>query len=77
MPCRIKLKIIALDFSVGAEVLNMTDFGEGVGRIWLNSVECRGSERYLLNCSASSSGVNSCLHDQDAGVRCLPGKVTS
>ena len=27
-----------------------------------------------MDCTASSSGVNSCTHDQDVGVKCLLGK---
>ncbi len=57
------------DFT-GAEVHN---FGEGTGRIWLDSVRCTGIERELMSCVANSSGVNSCTHAQDAGVRCQPG----
>ena len=56
------------------EALNETLFGEGTGRIWLDNVQCTGSERALMNCTASSSGVNSCTHAQDAGVRCQSGK---
>ena len=48
-------------------------FGEGVGTVWLNNVQCNGTERALKDCAASSSGVNSCAHAQDAGVRCRQG----
>ena len=53
--------------------LSQATFGEGTGRIWLDNVQCTGSERGLMNCTASSNGVNSCMHTQDAGVRCLTG----
>ncbi len=46
-------------------------FGEGTGRIWLDNVGCTGVERTLISCAASSNGVNSCTHVQDAGVGCL------
>lgn len=55
---------------LGAETLN---FGEGSGRIWLTNVQCSGNERELANCTANSSGLNSCLHTQDAGIRCQQG----
>ena len=58
-------------------VVNGTDFDEGAGRIWLDNVQCTGSENHLLNCSVDSSGANSCSHDQDVGVRCLPGDLYS
>ena len=53
--------------SVGVEAAG---FGQGTGRIWLDNVQCTGSEEELVMCRASSSGVNSCSHSQDAGVRC-------
>ena len=56
--------------ALGAEVLS---FGQGAGPIWLNNVQCTGIERTLMNCTASSNRLNSCTHDQDVGVRCLPG----
>ena len=60
--------------SSGAEGLSLAGFGEGTGRIWLDNVQCTGTERTLVNCTASSSGVNSsCTHAQDAGVRCQTG----
>ena len=54
----------------------VSDFGEGTGRIMLTNVQCTGSERQLINCTASSQGNNSCSHAQDAGVRCPPGMGT-
>lgn len=47
---------------------------EGGGRIWLHNVQCTGRERALIDCTSISSGVNSCTHAQDAGVRCQYGK---
>ena len=48
-------------------------FGEGTGRIWLANIQCTGSETWLTNCTVNSDGVNSCTHNQDAGVRCPSG----
>ena len=59
--------------SIDAESLTGAAFGEGTGRIWLDNVQCTGSERVLLECITNSSGVNSCTHAQDVGVRCLSG----
>ena len=53
--------------------LSQATFGQGTGRIWLDNVQCTGSDRVLINCTASSNGVNSCTHAQDAGVRCPAG----
>lgn len=60
---------------VGAEALDQASFGEGTGRIWLANVQCTENETSLLQCSVASSGVNSCTHAGDAGVRCSQGTV--
>ena len=60
-------------YYTGAIAFSQASFGEGTGRIWLTNVRCLRSERALINCTASSNGVNSCMHSQDAGVRCPPG----
>lgn len=53
----------------------MAAFGEGMGGIWLDNVQCSGSEAKLADCAANSVGIHSCTHTQDAGVRCLPGRA--
>ena len=63
--------------ALGVEAFSGAIFGRGVGRIWLDNVQCSGSERLLMNCLANSSGINSCTHAQDAGVRCPLGKSMS
>lgn len=45
-------------------------FGRGTGSIWLDNVECKGTENAISECRASTQGVNSCNHGQDAGVIC-------
>ncbi|KPP58299.1 hypothetical protein Z043_123888, partial [Scleropages formosus] len=44
-------------------------FERGNGPIWLDEVNCRGSELYLWHCSYSPQ-QSSCSHKQDAGVTC-------
>ncbi len=67
----ISMKIVAYQCTnAGAEAFTQAIYGEGTGRIWLNNVQCTGSERILMNCTSSCSGINSCTHAQDAGVRC-------
>ena len=58
----------------GVEVLDGGSFDEGTGRIWLDSVQCTGSERKLINCVTSSSVPYTCSHTQDVGVQCSSGK---
>ncbi|NXD88391.1 DMBT1 protein, partial [Halcyon senegalensis] len=45
-------------------------FGQGSGRIWLDNVNCTGTEAALSECPARLWGSNSCDHRKDAGVVC-------
>ena len=62
------------NLSPGSVALSGASFGEGTGKIWLNNVQCNGSERQLRNCIAINNEIYSCTHMQDAGLRCLSGK---
>ncbi|XP_072198589.1 antigen WC1.1-like [Excalfactoria chinensis] len=46
-------------------------FGEGTGFIWLEQVECRGTELSLQDCWARPGDSGVCRHKEDAGVQCL------
>ena len=46
-------------------------FTNGVGQIWLDNVQCRGTENRLLDCPHLPLGVHNCNHNEDAGVTCL------
>uniref|UniRef100_A0A3Q3CAQ7 SRCR domain-containing protein n=1 Tax=Haplochromis burtoni TaxID=8153 RepID=A0A3Q3CAQ7_HAPBU len=43
-------------------------FGKGTGQIWLDDVDCSGSERSLTECQHRGFGIHSCTHSKDAGV---------
>ena len=50
-------------------------FGEGSGPIFLENLECSGTESSLLGCGLGSPvGIHSCDHSQDSGVMCT-GKL--
>ena len=38
--------------------------------IWLDDVQCQGSETRLIDCPANALGSHNCGHSEDAGVRC-------
>ena len=69
------LHVDLLEFSTTLvlEAQTQASFDEGTGRIWLDNVQCTGSERTLMNCTASFNETNTCTHAQDAGVSCLLG----
>ena len=60
-----------LGYPAGSEtVFGFHRFGQGTGPIWLDDVQCSGSEARLLDCSSAAIGVHDCTHYEDASVRC-------
>ena len=49
---------------------NNATFGQGIGTIWLDNVQCAGNEFYLSDCIHSGWGIGNCVHSEDAGVQC-------
>ena len=45
-------------------------FGSGRGLIFLDDVNCTGTELQLTSCRNRGVGVHNCFHFQDAGVVC-------
>ncbi|KFZ62480.1 Deleted in malignant brain tumors 1 protein, partial [Podiceps cristatus] len=48
-------------------------FGRGHDPIWLDEVNCTGTEDTLFDCRARAWGENNCFHGEDAGVVCSVG----
>uniref|UniRef100_A0A8C3SRH1 SRCR domain-containing protein n=1 Tax=Chelydra serpentina TaxID=8475 RepID=A0A8C3SRH1_CHESE len=50
-------------------------FGNGTGPIWVETLNCRGTESSLWDCPAKPWGESNCGHKEDAAVNCS-GEVT-
>ncbi|KAM6033114.1 scavenger receptor cysteine-rich type 1 protein M130-like [Theristicus caerulescens] len=57
--------------------LDEAPFGEGMGPIWLEQVECRGTEPSLQDCWARPGDSGACRHKEDAAVHCSAAPTTA
>ena len=48
-------------------------YGQGSGQIWLDDVDCVGTEESIVNCSYSPWGSHNCSHERDSSVHCSRG----
>nr|XP_028584871.1 neurotrypsin-like [Podarcis muralis] len=61
-----------LGFSGSPKAVSWAQFGQGLGPILLDEVECSGNELSLDQCKKSSWEEHNCDHIEDAGVICDP-----
>jgi len=52
-------------------------YGEGSGQIWLDALDCVGTEHTIRMCSHRGWGIENCQHWQDAGVDCTSGNIST
>lgn len=64
----------------GALAARSAFFGQGMGPIFLDKINCQGNESYLLQCNSELLlrvlGQHNCAHSEDAGVIC-PGRLVN
>ncbi|XP_052616085.1 deleted in malignant brain tumors 1 protein-like [Peromyscus californicus insignis] len=59
-----------LNCGEGVSALGSSHFGEGVGSIFLDDVQCQGSETSLGQCQHQGLSVHNCGHHEDASAIC-------
>ena len=55
---------------VSAILVSSSTFGQGTGPIWLDNVNCNGSEPNIDSCIHNAWGSHNCHHHEDVGVIC-------
>lgn len=58
---------------VAREAPRSAHFGPGTGPVWLDEVNCEGTEPALRRCPAEPWGRHNCNHHEDAAVICAGG----
>ena len=53
----------------------IANYGSGSGQIWLDDVNCKGSESSINECTHRGFGSHNCGHDEDIGVVCTRSKL--
>ena len=52
-------------------------YGAGTGQIWLDDVECQGSETFIGDCPHRRWGYHDCQHHEDVSITCTNVSLTT
>jgi len=66
----------SLGFGYVGRKVDINHYGVGDGMIWLNNVNCTGTEWYIGECSHHDWGTHNCSHQQDVAVSCYSTPIT-
>ena len=65
-------EVVCKELGLGSvfALVNRGSYGQGIGQIWLNELNCNGTEVTIADCAHRGWGDHDCEHSQDAGVIC-------
>ena len=66
-----------LDLGVATAATHDGFYGQGSGQIWLDNLNCTGTEGIIENCSHRGWEIENCSHSEDAGVKCSAGNFST
>ncbi|XP_023120100.2 galectin-3-binding protein B [Amphiprion ocellaris] len=64
-----------LNFPGAKSVIIGRDYGQAPGPIWLDDINCKGTEKQLATCVFKNWGETDCSHKEDVGVVCETGSI--
>ena len=69
-------EVVCTELGLGEAVaaIRSAFYGQGSGQIWLDDVDCVGTEHTIADCSHSGWGYHNCSHENDVSVNCTAGK---
>jgi len=50
-------------------------FSPGKKKIWMDDLDCNGTEESLVDCKRSDWGENDCSHVEDVSITCEPNPL--
>jgi len=65
-----KVVCYSLGFGRLGHKVNISLYSIGRGQIWLDDIQCSGSERHISECFHRGWGVQNCGHSEDVAVSC-------